>query len=275
MVKTIQILFISITVLIILPSEAKSRDLVLATTTSIDNSGLLKYLLPKAYKKFNFKIKTLVRGTGAVLRIGINGDADILLVHDKQSEISFVEKGYGSFRKEVMTSHFILIGPSKNPAYVLTNENTANALHRIANSKSLFISRGDESGTHKAEVRLWNLAGIIPNEALNNRYLETGSGMGATLNMASALNAYTITESGSWAKFNNRGNLVTLINHASVNPYCIILVNPNRNKHVLENSGRKFINWITGFEGQKAINSYKINGNHPFKSAILVTDKNK
>ena len=273
--RPIQVFFIYLTVLIILPAEAKSRDLILATTTSIDSSGLLEYLLPKVYKKLNIKIKTLVRGTGAVLKIGINGDADILLVHDKDSEISFVEKGYGSFRKEVMTSDFILIGPSKNPADIPTNENTVNALNQIAKSKSLFISRGDESGTHKAELRLWRLAGITPNETLKRRYLETGSGMGATLNMASALNAYTITESGSWAKFNNRGNLVTLINHTSDNTYGIILVNPKRHKHILEINGRKFINWITGLEGQKAINSYKINGKRPFKGTSLIEEKNK
>jgi len=249
-----------------LPAAAE-RAIVLATTTSVDNSGLLDHLLPRLTAQTGLEVHAVVRGTGAALRLGISGDADVVFVHDRTSEDAFVAAGHGAFRKDVMTSQFLIVGPRGDPAKISGLTDAAAALRRIAATNTLFVSRGDGSGTHNAELRLWNAAGIDPRSQPGAWYRETGSGMGATLNIASALNAHVLTESGTWAKFGNRGDLAILVDNALANPYGVILVNPERHPHILENSARKLIDWLTGPDAQKAIDDFTIDGQHPFRSA--------
>ncbi len=250
-----------------MPPAAAERALVLATTTSVYDSGLLEQLLPQFTQATGIEVHAVVRGTGAALRLGVSGDADIVFVHDRAAEDAFVAAGHGTLRKDVMASEFLIAGPRGDPAHVAGSADAAAALRRIAESETVFVSRGDSSGTHNAELRLWAAAGIDPRERAGRWYRETGSGMGATLNIASALNAYVLTDSGTWARFGNRGDLAVLVDDALPNPYGIILVNPRRHAHVPEASARQLIDWLTGPAGQQAIDDFAIDGQHPFRSA--------
>jgi tungstate transport system substrate-binding protein len=253
--------------LAIAPPAAAERAIILATTTSVENSGLLDHLLPKLTAQTGLVVHVVVRGTGAALRLGVSGDADIVFVHDRASEDAFMEAGHGVLRKDVMSSRFLIVGPRGDPAKISTLADAPAALRRIAETKTLFVSRGDNSGTHSAELRLWKAAGIDPRNPPSTWYRETGSGMGATLNIASALGAHLLTESGTWAKFGNRGELTVLVDNALANPYGIILVNPQRHPHIAEAEARTLIDWLTGPDAQNAIDSFTVNGQHPFRSA--------
>ncbi len=261
---------LSIALLTAAPPAAAERAIVLAATTSVDDSGLLDHLLPKLTAQTGLDVHVVVRSTGAVLRLGISGDADVVLVHDRASEDAFVAAGHGAFRKDVMRSRFLIAGPRDDPANISSLTDAAAAFRRIAATKTLFVSRGDGSGTHNAELRLWNAAGIDPRNQSDNWYRETGSGMGATLNIASALNAHLLTESGTWTNFGNRSELAILVDDVLDNPYGVILVNPQRHPHILANSARQLIDWLTGPDAQKAIDDFTIDGQHPFRSANTV-----
>ena len=249
------------------PAAAGERAIVLATTTSVDNSGLLDRLLPNLTAQTGLEVHVVVRGTGAALRLGRSGDADVLFVHDRAAEDAFVAAGHGAFRKDVMSSQFLIVGPRDDPATLAGLTDAPAALRRIAEAKSLFVSRGDNSGTHNAERRLWHAAGIDPRNPPSAWYRETGSGMGATLNIASALGAHLLTESGSWMNFGNRGELAILVGNALSNPYGVILVNPQRHPHIVADDASRLIDWLTGPDAQKAIDVFTINGQHPFRSA--------
>jgi tungstate transport system substrate-binding protein len=248
-----------------MPPAAAERALVLATTTSVYDSGLLEALLPKFTQATGVEVHAVVRGTGAALRLGVSGDADIVFVHDRAAEDAFIAAGHGALRKDVMASRFLIVGPRGDPAKVAGVADAATALRRIAEAQSSFVSRGDSSGTHNAELRLWAAAGIDPRETSGRWYRETGSGMGATLNIASALNAYALTESGTWTQFGNRGELAVLVDDARANPYGIILVNPQRHRHIPEANARQLIDWLTGPAGQTVIDNFTIDGQHPFR----------
>lgn len=241
--------------------------MILATTTSVYDSGLLDHLLPKFTAQSGVEVRAVVRGSGAALRLGVSGDADAVLVHDRAAEQAFVAAGHGAFRKDVMSSRFLIIGPRDDPAGLSLLKDAGAVLRRIAATKSLFLSRGDDSGTHTAELRLWRATGIDPRSGKGSWYRETGSGMGATLNIAAAMNAHTLTESGTWAKFGNRGDLTVLHDHGMINSYGIVLVNPQRHRHIAEDHARKFIGWLTGPAAQKAIDDFTIDGEHPFRSS--------
>lgn len=243
------------------------RAMILATTTSVYDSGLLDQLLAKFTARSSVEVRAVVRGTGAALRLGVSGDADVILVHDRTAEKAFVAAGYGAFRKNVMSSRFLIIGPREDPAGLSRLKDAGAILRRIADTKSLFLSRGDDSGTHKAELRMWASAGIDPRTGRGAWYRETGSGMGATLNIATAMNAHTLTESGTWANFGNRGGLAVLHDHGLINPYGVILVNPQRHPHMAEDHARRFIDWLTGPAARQVIDTFTINGVHPFRSA--------
>ena len=249
------------------PPAAAARALILATTTSTYDSGLLDHLLPQFTAQTGVEVRAVVRGTGAALRLGVSGDADVLFVHDRAAEAAFVAAGHGALRKDVMASRFIIVGPRGDPANIAGASDAAAALARIAERQSVFVSRGDNSGTHNAERRLWDAAAIDPRARPATWYRETGSGMGATLNIAAALDAYALTDSATWANFGNRGGLAVLVDKALANPYGIILVNPARHAHILEDSARRFIDWLTGPDGQMVIDSFTIDGQHPFRSA--------
>lgn len=237
--------------------HAADKFITLASTTSTQNSGLYDYLLPIFTEKTGIDVRVISVGTGQAIRIAKNGDADVLLVHHRPSEDAFVADGFGIERRDVMYNDFVLIGPKDDPAGVLKETEINGALQVIKNTHAMFISRGDESGTHKRELELWKQSGISPSGAW---YREIGSGMGATLNMASSIDAYTLSDRGTWLSFGNKGKLKMVLSgdEALFNPYGIILVNPIRHPHVKIELARAFSNWIVSDEAQKAISGFNI-----------------
>ena len=248
------------------PAAATDPFITVASTTSTENSGLLGYILPQFKAATGIDVRVVAVGTGQALRMGRKGDADVVLVHDRLSEDAFVRAGYGVDRRDVMYNDFVIAGPRFDPAAIRGEKKVAAALSKIAGDHHPFLSRGDDSGTHKAEMRLWHSAGIDPTAASGTWYKETGSGMGATLNTASAMNAYTIADRGTWLSFRNRGDLVILTEGQPPlrNPYGVILVNPERHPHIKAAMGRKFIDWLVSDAGQHAIDSFRVDGQRLF-----------
>lgn len=252
--------------IIISYSYADEKPLILASTTSTENSGLLKHLTPIFTETTGIIVHTIALGTGQAIRVAQNGDADILMVHAKKSEIEFLEAGYGIDRREVMYNDFIIVGDKENPASINSDDTPLIALTKIKNNNSLFISRADDSGTHKRELWLWQLAKLDPDTFLTSWYRESGSGMGKTLNIAASLNAYTITDRGTWLSFNNRQDL-TIANQGDIklfNQYSIILVNPEKQPHVQYKKALQFSDWLISPVGQQAIADFTIKGEQLF-----------
>lgn len=244
-----------------------ARPLLLGTTTSVDNSGILKVLIRRFHADTGIEVRPVIRGTGAILQLGRTGDFDIILVHDETAEIAFVAAGAGTARHPVMTSRFLVVGPDSDPAKVRTASDAPAGFRRIAAGDFRFVSRGDDSGTNAAELAIWRRAGIDPRASSGQWYRETGSGMGATLNIASAMSAYVFTESGSWANFANRGDLAILLDDdpGLANPYGIIPVNPARHPHVAGDAAARLVDWLTGPAGQTVIAEFRVNGEAPFR----------
>jgi tungstate transport system substrate-binding protein len=249
-------------------SSADTRFIMLASTTSTANSGLFDKILPIFEKKSGIEVRVVAVGTGQALRIAENGDADVLFVHHKPSELLFIEKGFGVKRFDVMYNDFIIVGPKSDPAKINNIKRVTDAFVLIASSRSNFISRGDKSGTHKREKMLWQAALIDPTESSGNWYREIGAGMGAALNTASALGAYTLADRGTWLSFRNKASLEILFegDQDLLNPYGVILVNPKRFKNIRAKDGQLFINWLISDEGQKSIDDYRIDGKQLFFS---------
>ena len=247
-------------------ANASERFIVVASTTSTENSGLYNFILPRFSEQTGIEVRVVAVGTGQALHIAQNGDADVLLVHHRPSEDQFISQGYGVTRYDLMYNDYILVGPRDDPAAVLSAANVIGAIRRIATSKSLFISRGDDSGTHKKELELWNQSGIDTTKAGNGWYQETGRGMGGTLNMASALDAYTLSDRATWLKFGNKGRLDILFQSDPplFNPYGIILVNPEKHPHIKTRDGQTFIEWMLSETGQTLIADYRILGQQAF-----------
>jgi tungstate transport system substrate-binding protein len=245
---------------------AKERFIVLASTTSTENSGLFRHILPVFQKQTGIQVRVVAVGTGQALKLARNGDADVLFVHHRPSEEKFVGQGFGVKRLDVMYNDFVIVGPKTDPAGIKGLRDATRALARISLKRSLFISRGDKSGTHKKERSLWQAAGSMPAKTAPKWYLETGSGMGAVLNMAAARNAYTLSDRGTWLSFANKRALVILVEGDSrlFNPYGVILVNPKKYPHVKAADGQQFIDWITGKAGQTLIAGYKRGGRQLF-----------
>ena len=247
-------------------ANASERFIVVASTTSTENSGLYNFVLPRFSEQTGIEVRVVAVGTGQALYIAQNGDADVLLVHHRPSEEQFISQGHGVTRYDLMYNDYILVGPRDDPASVLFAANVIGAVHRIATNKSLFVSRGDDSGTHKKELELWNQSGIDTAKVGNGWYQETGRGMGGTLNMASALDAYTLTDRATWLKFGNKGRLDILFQSDPplFNPYGIILVNPQKHPHVKTLDGQTFIDWMLSETGQTLIANYRILGQQAF-----------
>jgi tungstate transport system substrate-binding protein len=247
------------------PALAQQRFITLASTTSTEQSGLFKHLLPIFEKKAGIQVRVVAVGTGQALDMGRRGDADAALVHDKAAEEKLVTEGWYVNRHDVMYNDFILVGPKPDPAGARGTD-IALALRRIFEKEAAFASRGDKSGTHAAELRLWQIAGADPAAGKGKWYRETGSGMGPTLNIASAMNAYALADRGTWLSFRNRGELTILVegDRRLFNQYGVMLVNPARHPHVKKADGMAFIDWLISAEGQKAIAGYKINGEQLF-----------
>ena len=245
-------------------SFAQEKSIVVASTTSTEQSGLFAYLLPIFKSKSGIDVKVVAVGTGQALDIGRRGDADVVFVHDKPAEEQFVAEGFATKRYEVMYNDFILIGPKNDPAKIAGGKDINEALQKIAASQSPFISRGDKSGTNAAELRYWKNAGINP--AGEAWYKETGSGMGPALNTASAMNAYILADRGTWLSFKNRGDLMIVVegDRKLFNQYGVMLVNPERFPQVKKVFGQTLIAWLISKDGQSAIASYKIDGEQLF-----------
>jgi tungstate transport system substrate-binding protein len=248
------------------PVLAQDKSIVVASTTSTQDSGLFGHILPLFKKKTGIDVRVVSQGTGQALDTGRRGDADVVFVHAKAQEQKFVADGYGVRRYPVMYNDFVLIGPKSNTAGINGTKDIVAALKTIKSKGVSFISRGDKSGTHSAELALWKVAGIDIAKDRGTWYKEIGQGMGAALNTASASNAYVLADRGTWLSFKNRGTLVIAVegDNRLFNQYGIMLVNPAKHKHVKKEAGQAFIDWIVSPEGQKAIADYKIGGNQLF-----------
>jgi tungstate transport system substrate-binding protein len=244
------------------PTAAEERFITVASTTSTQNSGLFDHLLPLFEKTSGIRVRVVAVGTGQALRLARNGDADVLFVHHRPSEERFVAEGFGVARLDVMYNDFVVVGPAADPAAVGGLAAAPAALARIAAAGAAFLSRGDDSGTHKKEVALWRLAGVDPAAASGTWYRETGAGMGATLNTAVAMDAYALSDRGTWLAFRNRGGHEVLVEGDArlFNPYGVILVDAARHPHVKAADGKAFIAWLVSPAGQAAIASFRIGG---------------
>ena len=245
---------------------ADRAAIIIQSTTSTANSGLYDHLLPLFEKAHDIKVNVVAVGTGQAIRNAVRGDGDVLLVHAESDEKQFVRDGWGVRRFDLMFNDFVLVGPASDPASLSEAENVSDALARISRHKALFASRGDDSGSHKKELALWGAAGIDPSGASGSWYRETGSGMGATLNVAVGMGAYCLTDRATWISFANKQGLNVLFEDDPplFNQYGIILVNPNRHLHVNALAGQKFIDWMIGKEGQSAIASFRRGGHQLF-----------
>ncbi len=248
------------------PAVAQSQKFItVASTTSTEQSGLFKHLLPRFTEKTGIEVKVVALGTGQALDVGRRGDADVVFVHDKAAEEKFVAEGFGVQRHEVMYNDFVIVGPKSDPAKA-AGRDVVEALRKIAAAKAPFVSRGDRSGTHAAELRYWKEGSVDVSPVRGEWYKEIGQGMGPALNTAAAQNAYVLTDRGTWLSFKNRGDLTVLVegDQRLFNQYGVMLVNPARHPHVKVVEGRAFIDWLVSPEGQKAIADYKIEGEQLF-----------
>ena len=247
-------------------AAALAGFITVASTTSTEQSGLFRHLLPIFEAKTGIQVRVIALGTGQALDMGRRGDADVVFVHAKALEEKFVAEGYGVRRLEVMYNDFILVGPQSDPANIRGTKDIAAALKGVAASRAPFASRGDNSGTHFAELELWKAAGVDLAAQKGPWYRDTGSGMGPTLNTAAGMNAYTLTDRATWLAFRNRGDLVVLAegDRRLFNQYGVILVNPARHAHVKKDMAQAFIDWLVSPEGQQAIGGYKVGGEQLF-----------
>ena len=248
------------------PIEAQQRFITVASTTSTEQSGLFKHLLPIFEKKSGIQVRVVALGTGQALDMGRRGDADVVFVHARPLEEKFVAEGFGVQRFEVMYNDFVMVGPKSDPAKVAGSKDIVAALRKIRAAQAPFASRGDNSGTHFTELELWKSAGIDVAKDKGPWYRDTGSGMGPTLNTAAGMNAYALTDRGTWLSFKNRANLAIVVegDRRLFNQYGVILVHPAKHPHVKREMGQSFIDWIVSAEGQGAIAAYKIGGKQLF-----------
>jgi tungstate transport system substrate-binding protein len=245
---------------------AQDRTITVASTTSTEQSGLFGYLLPRFTSATGIGVKVVAVGSGQALDIGRRGDADVVFVHDKVAEEKFLAEGFGVKRLDVMYNDFVVIGPKADPAHIGGGKDVAEALRKVAATKSAFVSRGDRSGTHEAELRLWKVAGVDLAAVKGDWYREIGQGMGAALNMASSANAYLISDRGTWLAFKNRGDLAILTegDRRLFNQYGVMLVNPAKHPEVKAKDGQAFVDWLISSAGQKTITDYKVGGEQLF-----------
>jgi tungstate transport system substrate-binding protein len=249
-----------------MPVHAQQRYITVASTTSTEQSGLFKHLLPMFEKKTGIQVRVVALGTGQALDMGRRGDADVVFVHARPLEEKFIADGYGVRRYEVMYNDFVLIGPKPDPAKVAGGKDAASALGKIQETKAAFVSRGDRSGTHFAELELWKAAGIDIAREKGSWYREIGQGMGPALNTAAAMNAYVLSDRATWLSFKNRAELAIAVqgDRRLFNQYGVMLVNPQKHLGVQKEMGQAFIDWLISSEGQEAIREYRIGGEQVF-----------
>ena len=248
------------------PARSAERYIVVSSTTSTENSGLFKYLLPMFREKSGIEVRVVAQGTGQALDMGKRGDCDVVFVHNKNAELKMVKEGWFVDRHDVMYNDFVIVGPKSDPAKVTGMTDVTAALKKILAAQAPFASRGDRSGTHSAELRLWKAAGVDLARQKGGWYRETGSGMGATLNTAAGMNAYALTDRGTWLSFKNRQDLTIVVqgDKRLFNQYGVMLVNPAKHAYVKKADGTAFIDWLISPEGQQAIAGYQIGGEQLF-----------
>jgi tungstate transport system substrate-binding protein len=256
------------------PAHAEDPFIIVQSTTSTESSGLFKHILPLFKTKTGIDVRVVAVGTGQAIKNAEKGDGDVLLVHAQAAEERFVADGWGVKRFPVMYNDFVIVGPKADRAKVADSKDAADALKKIAGAGAPFASRGDASGTHKAELALWKEAGVDVEAASGGWYRSTGSGMGATLNTAAGMGAYALTDRATWVSFKNRGELHIAVegDPKLFNQYSVVLVNPAKHPHVKAEEGQAFVDWLIGPEGQNAIRSFMIDGQQVFfpnaKSAV-------
>jgi tungstate transport system substrate-binding protein len=246
---------------------AAEKAIVLASTTSVEASGLLAHILPHFTAKTGITVNVVAQGTGKAIDTARRGDADLLLVHDPEAEQHFMDEGHGATRRQIAWNDFVIVGPSADPAHVRGGHDSVAALKAIATAQAPFVSRGDKSGTNAAELRLWKAGGFTP-DTLNAEkwYRDIGGGMGQALNAASAMNAYTLSDRGTWLSFNNKASLVISVEGDSrlINRYDVIELNPQKHSSAKLDDARVFADWLVSSEGQQAIGAYQVNGEKLF-----------
>ena len=252
-----------LSLLVAAPAAAQDRFITVASTTSTEASGLFAHILPLFEAASGIEVRVVAQGTGQALETGRRGDADIVFVHSRPAEEAFVAEGFGVERVDVMYNDFVIVGPAGDPAGIAGGTDAVVAFQAIAATGAIFASRGDDSGTHQAELRLWDAANVEPE---GDWYRELGSGMGATLNTAAQLPAYALTDRGTWLSFANRDPLKIAVEGDArlFNPYGVILVSPKRHPHVKAEASQAFIDWLVSDAGQAAISSYTIDGEQLF-----------
>lgn len=248
------------------PVQAQDTFIIVQSTTSTQNSGLFEFMLPKFQEKTGIEVRVVAVGTGQAIKNAANGDGDVLFVHAKPAEEKFVADGYGVKRFDVMYNDFVVVGPPADPAGIAGSSDITDALKKIAEAKAPFASRGDDSGTHKAELALWEAAGVDVAAASGGWYRETGSGMGATLNTGTGMGAYVLTDRATWISFGNKGAYRIAVegDERMFNQYGIILVNKEKLPNVKADLGQQFVDWVISEEGQQVIADYKIDGQQLF-----------
>ena len=249
-----------------MPAQAQEKFITVASTTSTEQSGLFGFVLPIFQKSTGIAVRVVALGTGQALDMARRGDADVVFVHDPAAERKFVSDGYGIGHRDVMYNDFVLIGPKGDPAKVAGSKDITAALQKVQAARAPFVSRGDKSGTHAAELRLWKDAGIDIAKQKGPWYRETGSGMGPALNTASSMNAYVLADRGTWLSFKNRGDLGIVVegDKRLFNQYGVMLVNPAKHPHVKKDLGQAFVDWVVSPDGQRAIAQYTIGGQQLF-----------
>jgi len=248
------------------PASLAQNFITVASTTSTEQSGLFKHLLPAYEKKTGVQVRVVALGTGQALDMARRGDADVVFVHARAAEEKFIAEGYGVKRLPVMYNDFVLVGPKSDPAKVAGGKDIVEALRKVKAHAAPFVSRGDRSGTHMAELGLWKQSGIDIASDKGPWYRDTGQGMGPALNSASSMNGYILTDRATWISFKNRGDLTIVVegDKRLFNQYGVILVNPVKHPHVKKGLGQAFVDWVVSPDGQKAIADYKINGEQLF-----------
>ena len=264
--RSFAISLVALIALGMISAQAQERFITVASTTSTEQSGLFGHLLPRFEQKTGIKVHVVAVGTGQALDLARRGDADVVFVHARSAEEKFLAEGHGVKRYPVMYNDFVLVGPKSDPAKIGGSKDILEALKKLEAARAPFVSRGDKSGTHLAELDLWKAAGIDIDTAKGPWYRDTGQGMGPALNTASSMNAYILTDRGTWLSFKNRGDLTILVegDRRLFNQYGVMLVNPDKHPSVKKDLGQLFVEWVISPEGQQTIADYKINGEQLF-----------